>query len=107
MGAYRRLDAWDVPINRHAEIVSKAKRWASFFDAFVCGLFLGLDITMISAGQEPVNLRHEVKSMLEKSNVKWPDKFDGVLQQRFIGYVNASDVTKKSGQNHFVKLDRV
>ena len=63
-----------------------------------------LDITMVTAGQNPVNLRDEVNRL---SDVKWPAIFDASVQPRFIGYVNYSNVNRTSHQNHFVKLTRV
>jgi len=44
---------------------------------------------MVTAGQNPVNLRDEVNRL---SDVKWPAIFDASVQPRFIGYVNYSNV---------------
>jgi len=103
-GAYRVLTALDISIENHAKQIGTPGYWANFFDAFVCGLFLRLDITMVTAGQNPVNLRDEVNRL---SDVKWPAIFDASVQPRFIGYVNYSNVNRTSLQNHFVKLARV
>ena len=94
----------DISIENHAKQIGTPGYWANFFDAFVCGLFLRLDITMVTAGQNPVNLRDEVNRL---SDVKWPAIFDASVQPRFIGYVNYSNVNRTSLQNHFVKLARV
>ena len=59
---------------------------------------------MVTAGQNPVNLRDQV---IRLSGCKWPAIFDVSVQPRFIGYVNYSNVNRTSRQNHFVKLTRV
>ena len=71
-----------------------------FFDAFICGLFLRLDITMVSARNEPVNLRSHVEAM-GLSN-RWPNCFDVNLTSCFIGFVNMSNINSTTRLNHYV-----
>ena len=104
LGAYQRLDLYDVPLTQHADDVARDGRWASYFDAFVCGLILGLDITVVTVGNEPVNLRSVVRS---STLLRWPARYDKGLRPRFIGHVNFSDVHSTSRLNHFVRLTEV
>ena len=104
LGAYQRLDFYDVPLTQHADDVAQDGRWASNFDAFVCGLILNLDITVVTVGNEPVNLRSVVRS---STHLRWPAKYDSGLRPRFIGHVNFSDIHSTSRLNHFVKLTEV
>ena len=102
--AYRRLDAFDIPIETHTSAGSKTNTWAFYFDALVCSLFLHLDLTMVTAGGDPVNLRSEVKAIAKES---WPVEFDLGLQPRYIGYGNYSNINRTSKRNHFVTLTKV
>ena len=59
---------------------------------------------MVTAGNEPVNLRSYVESV---AGVRWPNSYNVSLQPRFIGYVNASDVNRTSRLNHYEKLTKL
>jgi hypothetical protein len=66
-GAYRVLTALGISIENHAKHIGIPGFWANFFHAFVCGLFLRVDITMVTCtGQNPVNLNGSSKFLCER-----------------------------------------
>ena len=96
---YSFLDLSKVPLETHAKKIKKSGTYASFFDAFVCGLLGGWNITMVTAGNDLVNLRKTVSA-----TNRWPKLFDLDLQPKFIGFVNATKINSEKGLNHFVNL---
>ena len=105
--AYHVLTTLDISIENHAKRIGTPGRWANQFDAFICGLLLRLDITLVKAGETPENLRAKVISLSKSKFCKWPASFDVNIQPRFIGFVNDLNVNQTSHQNHFVKLTRI
>ena len=59
---------------------------------------------MVSAGNEPVNLRRMVKSLISE---EWPSDLDDNLKPYVVGHVNMKSINRTSGLNHYVKLTKV